>query len=73
MIKNLFLGMTISIGWYIGYEICEICHRKIHFKFRDEDWYRTLYGQPTKSEPYHCDSKEKSIYGFQINLSNQPR
>lgn len=64
MIKYLLIGLQLSIGWYIGHEISEIIHRRIHSKCKNQIWYRKLYSQPTQIDYQQIDANHKVIYGF---------
>lgn len=64
MIKYLFIGSLVSVGWYAEHEVCEIIHRKIHTKCKDQNWYRKLYSQPTPVDLQKMDAGRTIIYGF---------
>lgn len=69
MIKHLFSGMFISIGWYLGQEFCEIAHRKICVTYRDQEWYRNLYSQPKEVCSDIKAYTSNNAYGFRAPLS----
>lgn len=66
MIKYLLIGLLFSIGWYIGHEINEIFHRRIHSKYKNQNWYRKLYSQPTQIDYQQKDAHHKVFYGFRV-------